>query len=760
MVEVLEEIAVDRTSEGGLKMDKKLENLIERIAAMPCGVSDPSLEQLAQNTKERMVSLSLVLQMGEQALSEKAAELKQILVVTKSSIDRIRASGVSLAVIKTVASIHKTMSSILSGGEPFLEPAQILERALDASGASPKGSRNKSQRNTGKSGSGQAIADAPKNYGLSSTTPVFVPGGTEEGAGNEKRYLFRLRCPKGKPVEFTRRGSVNPMVVAMSEANDQSREAMMAELNEALQKFGPGGMPAKYRSVDVYDVKCTCGEHEATVYINMYEAGPDEPIGLPCWALTDQSAVMKAAGEAGATQIHIAAQDGSVRRVRYLIGKDPDLAAALDDDKETPLHYAATNGHRAVAELLLEKGSDVNAAAGRFTPLMLAVANGHKGVAELLLTQGAEVGTQEKKNGQAALCIAAAAGHADIARLLLDKGADVNARSRTQQTALMVAVIKGHKDVMDLLLSRGSDINAQDNEGNTPLLFAMGVGPKEMVEPLLAAGADVNLLYKEEKSALILALYGGYEDLAAMFLEHGANVNVRMKDTRATPLFLAAARGNEKLVQMTLAKKPELDAKDSRGRTPLHIAAEHGYGKVANLLLDAGADIESKNMGKQTPLYVAVKNGKKDITSLILDKEANVNPKDCEDQTPLLVAVAKGHTDIVELLLSKGADPNIIDVSGQHSLLLAIENGNENTAQALLDKGAAVNTKGPDGQTALHIAASKGQSDIVAALLQASADPKARDEDGRKPRTLAKIKRHNETAKLIRKHERSWWKFW
>ena len=49
------------------------------------------------------------------------------------------------------------------------------------------------------------------------------------------------------------------------------KEAIMSELGGALKKYGPAGMPAKYPSVNIYDVKCTCGEHKVTVYMSMYE---------------------------------------------------------------------------------------------------------------------------------------------------------------------------------------------------------------------------------------------------------------------------------------------------------------------------------------------------------------------------------------------------------------------------------------------------------------------------------------------------------
>jgi ankyrin repeat protein len=56
------------------------------------------------------------------------------------------------------------------------------------------------------------------------------------------------------------------------------------------------------------------------------------------------------------------------------------------------LHYAAANDHKEIAELLIEKGADLNAKdVGDGTPLFSAVYYGHKEIVELLLANGADV---------------------------------------------------------------------------------------------------------------------------------------------------------------------------------------------------------------------------------------------------------------------------------------------------------------------------------------------------------------------------------
>ncbi|MCB9228627.1 MAG: ankyrin repeat domain-containing protein [Deltaproteobacteria bacterium] len=57
-----------------------------------------------------------------------------------------------------------------------------------------------------------------------------------------------------------------------------------------------------------------------------------------------------------------------------------------------PLFWAARNGHRAVAELLIQAGADVNQADndGR-SPLYWAAWQGKKDIVELLIAAGADV---------------------------------------------------------------------------------------------------------------------------------------------------------------------------------------------------------------------------------------------------------------------------------------------------------------------------------------------------------------------------------
>ncbi len=96
------------------------------------------------------------------------------------------------------------------------------------------------------------------------------------------------------------------------------------------------------------------------------------------------------------------------------------------DDGLTPLYIACQNGHKDVADLLLQAGADKDKAFGNGrTPLYIASQKGQKDIVELLLRAGADK-DKAQKDGATPLFIASQMGHNDIVELLRRAGADEN----------------------------------------------------------------------------------------------------------------------------------------------------------------------------------------------------------------------------------------------------------------------------------------------------------------------------------------------
>ena len=132
-------------------------------------------------------------------------------------------------------------------------------------------------------------------------------------------------------------------------------------------------------------------------------------------------------------EIHDAAKQGDLAKVRSLLARDPTLISSKDDSGNTPLHRGlSSRATRKLREFLLSKGADVNSEGEKngATPLILALRweskveiDGQGGVVTLLLAHKADINAKSA-NGMTALHVAALVGHADVVKLLLAKGAN------------------------------------------------------------------------------------------------------------------------------------------------------------------------------------------------------------------------------------------------------------------------------------------------------------------------------------------------
>jgi len=154
------------------------------------------------------------------------------------------------------------------------------------------------------------------------------------------------------------------------------------------------------------------------------------------------------------------------------------------------------------------------------------------------------------------------------------------------------AAIKGRKKVAELLLTYKADVNAQDNDGNTPLHNAIKYRQREVAELLLENHADVEAKDKNNYwTALHIAAVDGYLEESKLLLAHKANPNAKGK-WDATPLHLAAARGNKMVLELLLASGAEVNAMfnfpKQKGMTPLSMALFGKQTKTADLIRQHG----------------------------------------------------------------------------------------------------------------------------------------------------------------------------
>lgn len=166
-------------------------------------------------------------------------------------------------------------------------------------------------------------------------------------------------------------------------------------------------------------------------------------------------------------------EDQEIRRNQAMMQNSPDLINSPNGNH--PLIRAADAGWLKVAAFLLDHGADVNAAAGGERPnpfgrtaLHHAAAFGNKAMVELLLSRGAEVNAKGD-DGRTPLYLATERGFQAIVEVLLANKADVNVSDKnTGITPLHLAAESGRVKIIQLLLAAGANPNAENNQGRTP----------------------------------------------------------------------------------------------------------------------------------------------------------------------------------------------------------------------------------------------------------------------------------------------------
>lgn len=157
-------------------------------------------------------------------------------------------------------------------------------------------------------------------------------------------------------------------------------------------------------------------------------------------------------------ELHEAVALGQLERVKEFVENDRDLAKSYSPDGFPVMALATVFGHLEVAECLLEKGADVNAAATNgtgYNALTGAVASGHPAIVAWLLANGADPNYRYGA-GYSPLLTAAANGHLSIVNMLLRDGADLYAKTNDGKTALAFAKERGHTAVAEFLVEHGA----------------------------------------------------------------------------------------------------------------------------------------------------------------------------------------------------------------------------------------------------------------------------------------------------------------
>lgn len=417
--------------------------------------------------------------------------------------------------------------------------------------------------------------------------------------------------------------------------------------------------------------------------------------------LVSQGADVNAAQADGMTALHWAASRGDAARANMLIVSGARVGALTRNGNYTPLHLAAKNGRADVARALIAAGADVMAVttSGGATVLHFAAANGDAATVDAVLAGGARVDEREDAWSQTPLMWAAAYNRADAIKVLLKAGARIEAVSRIEDVPAL------ERDTRAKITARTRRLAAlKAADAPTP---AAAAGGRAGAAPAAAGGAPPSA--RPPAATPSTATPPAATPPSATPPTTGAATGatgapgVRM-GPGAGPATPARAR-TAAASATTAATTPATPAagSDTARPAPQQRAINRGpsYGELIG------------NKGGLTALLFAVRDGNFEAMMALLDAGAKVNHVSEGDHTsPLLMATINGRFDMAKVLLDKGANVKLASDAGATPLYATINV--QWAAKSLYPQ--------PTAQLQQHTS----YLELMEALLKAGADPNVR----------------------------------
>ena len=109
--------------------------------------------------------------------------------------------------------------------------------------------------------------------------------------------------------------------------------------------------------------------------------------------------------------------------------------------------------------------------------------------------------------------------------------------------------------------------------------------------------------------------------MCKMLLAAGSDVEKRSPETLSTPLQYAAFQGHERIIQLLLSHKADVNSRSTTESTPLHLASQEGHLASVVTLLQAGADPLLSDYQGATPIHQAAQKNHHEVVRTLIKQD-------------------------------------------------------------------------------------------------------------------------------------------
>ncbi len=241
---------------------------------------------------------------------------------------------------------------------------------------------------------------------------------------------------------------------------------------------------------------------------------------------------------------------------------------------------------------------------------------------------------------------AAGGGHVEVTRCLLEAGADHSLKDKNYEgggnTALHYAAWARQVETAAELIKAGADVNSVSKSGNTPLTLLFEDGPS-------VSSLSVEERIERDEKGISGTEASSIYRIAKFFLDSGANPN----GVKGEPLQCAAEQGLIEVVKLLLAAGADPNLKSDQGWTAFTFVVDK-HEKIAELLLNSKLDLELKDKTGKTPLAWAALTGSATLVSRLIQLKADVNAQDKRGLTPLDLALRESQKGVASMIRKAG----------------------------------------------------------------------------------------------------------
>ena len=276
---------------------------------------------------------------------------------------------------------------------------------------------------------------------------------------------------------------------------------------------------------------------------------------------------------------------GNLTQLAMVIQKNALLVNIRNEDQDTLLIQATSNGYADIVAFLLVHGADVNAVNKKGISALYTISS----------TNSLQVPTDVAMV---------------ISRQLVKFGANVNHADTNGFRSLHMASLWNRFDLVKLLCESGADANARDLYTNTTALHMSAYQSESDVRIaeylIVTMGVELEVFNANGMTPLGMFIQKGNMYICDLLVTRGANVDATDERTGLTPLHVAAANERIEAARWLDLKGAYFEPIDVEGNSPLHYTAREDAIDVAHFLVfEKDLDTKLRNFDGLIPLDVA-----------------------------------------------------------------------------------------------------------------------------------------------------------